>query len=78
MLTSSSAPPCLSSFWNYHEDVKGTRDYQTESRNLREFLQAAQDAGLFVNLRIGPYGQRPCDSSPFTLHAALLLSPTLT
>jgi beta-galactosidase GanA len=47
-------------FWNYHEDVKGTKDYETESRNLREFLQAAQDAGLFVNLRIGPYGQCHC------------------
>jgi hypothetical protein len=42
-------------FWNYHEDVKGQMDWETESRNLRQFLQAAQDEGLFINLRIGPY-----------------------
>lgn len=42
-------------FWNYHEAVKGVMDWSTESRNLTQFLQTAQDAGLFVNLRIGPY-----------------------
>ena len=30
-------------------------DFTTENRNLSGFLQAASDAGLFVNLRIGPF-----------------------
>ena len=42
-------------FHNYHEEVKGHWDWATEHRNLSLFLQAAADAGLFVNLRIGPY-----------------------
>ena len=42
-------------FHNYHEVVRGEWDWTTEHRNLSGFLQAAADAGLFVNLRIGPY-----------------------
>jgi hypothetical protein len=42
-------------FHNYHESLKGEWDWSTEHRNLTRFLQAAADAGLFVNLRIEPY-----------------------
>ena len=42
-------------FWNYHESERGQFDWTSESRNLGAFLQAAQDEGLFVILRIGPY-----------------------
>ena len=42
-------------FHNYHEYQKGVWDWHTESRNLRAFVAAAGAAGLFVNLRIGPY-----------------------
>ena len=60
-------------FWNYHEDVKGVMDWETESRNLREFLQTAQDAGLFINLRIGPYGPPLLHtSSPHSSHSSTI------
>jgi hypothetical protein len=42
-------------FWNYHEAVYRQYDFETENRNLGQFLQAAADAGLFINLRIGPF-----------------------
>ena len=42
-------------FWNYHEAEYRQYDFTTENRNLGQFLQAAADAGLFVNLRIGPF-----------------------
>ena len=40
---------------NYHEWHYRQYDFTTENRNLGAFLQAAADAGLFVNLRIGPF-----------------------
>jgi hypothetical protein len=41
-------------FWNFHEAVEGQYDW-AERANLTLFLEAAADAGLFVNLRVGPY-----------------------
>ena len=41
-------------FWNYHEQVEGTFDW-SERGNLTLFLDAIKEAGLFANLRIGPY-----------------------
>ena len=41
-------------FWNLHEPTPNTTDFSGRA-NLSQFLQAAADAGLFVNLRIGPY-----------------------
>ena len=41
-------------FWNFHEQKRGTYDFSGRA-NLRQFLQDAADAGLFVNLRMGPY-----------------------
>jgi len=42
-------------FWNIHEPEKGVYDFETGNRNLSLFLTVIQEAGLFVNLRIGPY-----------------------
>ena len=44
-------------FWNYHEPVEGQLDFgQTQpNANLTLFMEEASAAGLFVNLRIGPY-----------------------
>ncbi|KAJ2792374.1 hypothetical protein GGI18_000455 [Coemansia linderi] len=42
-------------FWNLHEPRKGHYDFATDRANLPLFLQLAQDNGLFVVLRIGPY-----------------------
>jgi beta-galactosidase len=42
-------------FWNYHHPTPGTWDFKTGSHNLAEFLKTAQEEGLFVILRPGPY-----------------------
>ena len=41
-------------FWNIHEQKQGVLDF-TGRANISRFLEDAADAGLFVNLRIGPY-----------------------
>lgn len=41
-------------FWDIHEPERGKYDF-TGNKNLRLFLKKAQDAGLYVILRIGPY-----------------------
>lgn len=42
-------------FWDEHEAVRGTYDF-TGNRDLIKFIKMAGEAGLYVNLRIGPYG----------------------
>ena len=48
-------------FWNVHEIAHDpatdevTYDFKTGRLNLAAFLQAAQDAGLFVFVRLGPF-----------------------
>jgi beta-galactosidase len=42
-------------FWNYHETSPGVWDFKTENKNLSEFIRTAQEEGLFVILRPGPY-----------------------
>ena len=41
-------------FWNQHEQVEGQLDWSGRG-NLTLFLDAIAEAGLFANLRIGPY-----------------------
>ena len=41
-------------FWNIHEQKQGVLDFSGRA-NLSRFLEEAASAGLFVNLRIGPY-----------------------
>ena len=41
-------------FWNLHEPRQGVFNFSGRA-NLSQFLQEAANAGLFVNLRIGPY-----------------------
>ena len=41
-------------FWNYHQPTEDTMDW-TGRGNLTLFLDAIAEAGLFANLRIGPY-----------------------
>ncbi|KAI8909226.1 beta-galactosidase 1-like protein [Gorgonomyces haynaldii] len=41
-------------FWNEHESVRGQYDFNG-NRDLRHFIQLAQEHGLYVVLRIGPY-----------------------
>ncbi len=42
-------------FWNHHNTAPGVWDFKTGNRNLIEYLKTAQEEGLFVILRPGPY-----------------------
>ena len=42
-------------FWNYHEVQPGVWDFTTESRDIAQFVKIAQEEGLWVILRPGPY-----------------------
>lgn len=42
-------------FWNHHETAPGVWDFETDNKDLAAFAKAAQDEGLFVILRPGPY-----------------------
>ena len=42
-------------FWNYHERSEGHFDFATGNRNLAAFVRLAQDEGMWVLLRPGPY-----------------------
>jgi len=46
-------------FWNLHEpayDFSGKHVYNYQGRaNITQFLEAAKNGGMFINLRIGPY-----------------------
>lgn len=42
-------------FWNYHNTAPGVWDFKTGNKNLTEYIKTAQDEGLFVILRPGPY-----------------------
>jgi beta-galactosidase len=46
---------CTYVFWNYHNTSPGTWDFETENRNLAEFIRTAQEENLLVILRPGPY-----------------------
>ncbi|HTJ14537.1 MAG TPA: glycoside hydrolase family 35 protein [Dinghuibacter sp.] len=42
-------------FWNYLETSKGHFDFTTESRDIAAFIRIAQQEGMYVLLRPGPY-----------------------
>ncbi|RFS26455.1 beta-galactosidase [Chitinophaga silvatica] len=42
-------------FWNYHEPVKGEFDFTNGNHNIAEFIRIAQEEGMWVLLRPGPY-----------------------
>ncbi|AOW08575.1 glycoside hydrolase family 35 protein [Flavobacterium gilvum] len=42
-------------FWNYHEVAPGVWDFKTGNRNVAEYIKMAQEEGLYVILRPGPY-----------------------
>ena len=45
---------CLYVFWNIHEQQEGQFDF-TENNDLRAFIQLAQQNGMYIILRPGPY-----------------------
>jgi beta-galactosidase len=42
-------------FWNYHETEEGVYDFSTGNHNLAEFMKIAQEEGMWVIIRPGPY-----------------------
>jgi len=42
-------------FWNYHETAPGIWDFKTGNKDIAEYIKTAQEEGLFVILRPGPY-----------------------
>lgn len=42
-------------FWNYHNTAPGKWDFETGNHDLAAFIKLAQEEGLFVILRPGPY-----------------------
>ncbi len=42
-------------FWNYQEPVKGQFDFSNGNHNIAEFIRIAQQEGMWVILRPGPY-----------------------
>ncbi len=42
-------------FWNYHEVKPGEFDFSSGNRNIAEFLRIAQEEGMWVLFRPGPY-----------------------
>ncbi len=56
-------------FWNIHEQKQDVLDFSGRA-NLSRYLQEAANAGLFVNLRIGPYvcGEWDYGGLPAWLH----------
>lgn len=42
-------------FWNYHETSEGRFDFTTGNRNIARFVRLAQEEGMWVILRPGPY-----------------------
>lgn len=42
-------------FWNYHETAPGVFDFSTDNHDLVQFIHIAQQEGLWVLFRPGPY-----------------------
>ncbi|MBI2406764.1 MAG: beta-galactosidase [Gemmatimonadetes bacterium] len=42
-------------FWNYHEQTEGRFDFSTGNRDIARFIRIAQEEGMWVILRPGPY-----------------------
>lgn len=41
--------------WNYHETREGVFDFESYGKNLSKFLDLANQQGMYVLLRPGPY-----------------------
>ncbi len=42
-------------FWNYQEPVEGKYDFKSTNHNVARFIKIAQEEGMWVLLRPGPY-----------------------
>ena len=51
-------------FWNFHEPTEGRFDF-TGQRDFEAYLKEAQDVGLYVTVRVGPYVCSEWDSGGY-------------
>lgn len=51
-------------FWIYHEEEEGNISFEGDL-NVRGFVEAAQRAGLYVVLRVGPWAHGECRNGGF-------------
>ena len=52
-------------FWNFHEPLEGHFDFSSPSHDLAHFIHLAQEEGLLVLLRPGPYACAEWDYGGF-------------
>ncbi|KAL4896432.1 glycoside hydrolase superfamily [Aspergillus ambiguus] len=57
-------------FWSYHSASEGEFDFQTGAHNLQRLFDYAQQAGLYVIARAGPYCNAETSAGGFALWAA--------
>ena len=55
-------------FWNYHEPKENQFDFSGE-KDFEGYLKAAQDLGLYVTARVGPYVLAEWDSGGYPVWA---------
>ena len=51
-------------FWIYHEEIEGEYDF-TGDNDIRKFILDAQDVGLQVVIRVGPWAHGECRNGGF-------------
>ncbi|EUC30556.1 glycoside hydrolase family 35 protein [Bipolaris zeicola 26-R-13] len=54
-------------FWSYHSASRGTYDFTSPAKDLQRLLSAAQEAGLYVIARPGPYCNAETNGGGFAL-----------
>ena len=54
-------------FWSYHSASRGTFDFTSPAKDLQRLFSAAQDAGLYVIVRPGPYCNAETNGGGFAL-----------
>ncbi|CAK44945.1 CAZyme family GH35 [Aspergillus niger] len=42
-------------FWDYHSPINGTYDFETGAHNIQRLFDYAQEAGIYIIARAGPY-----------------------
>ncbi|KAL6154697.1 hypothetical protein ACJQWK_00661 [Exserohilum turcicum] len=54
-------------FWSYHSASRGTFDFTSPAKDVQRLFKAAQDAGLYVIARPGPYCNAETNGGGFAL-----------
>ncbi|PYH42544.1 glycoside hydrolase family 35 protein [Aspergillus saccharolyticus JOP 1030-1] len=55
-------------FWNYHSPINGTFDFETGAHNLQRLFDYAQEAGIYLIARPGPYDNAEINGGGLALY----------